>query len=185
MPRLADPKIGTEILDAATRLLDKDSADAVTMRAVSEQTGIAVTTIYERFGDRRGLLHSLALHVAEDEALMLSRWSTIEELFCRYLDFAQVSPHRYKLLADTFFERLESKSGVPGFDWLKTLLARRIGGTPEEHTELALGIVALLVGTVSGIVYAGEDNVGYQARVRNAATSVLTRALASKEKHRK
>ena len=45
---------------AARKLLDKDGADAVTMRRVAEKVGITPMAIYRHFPDRAALLNSLA-----------------------------------------------------------------------------------------------------------------------------
>ncbi len=180
MPKTANPQLGTDILEAAARLLKQGSADAVTMRAVAEETGVAVTTIYERFGDRRGLLRALAEHFAQEEGRVLSKWTTIEQIFQQYPQFALAEPHRYKLLADTFLERVAT-SGSPGFELVKKALAQRLGGTSDDQNDLALALVALLAGTVTGIVTAGE-NAEYQAWIRRAVKSLLDRVLANSQK---
>lgn len=178
MPRTANPQLGNDILKAAAQLLTQGSAEAVTMRALAEQTGVAVTTIYERFGDRRGLLRALALHIAQDEARVFSRWTTVEQIFEQYPQYALEDPHRYKLLADTFLERIGTEEGAPAFGLLTRMLADRLGGTPAEQRDLALGLVALMAGTVTGIITAG-DNTEKQEWVRRAVKSLLRRVLTN------
>jgi AcrR family transcriptional regulator len=150
------------------------------MRAISEKTGIAVTTIYERFDDRGGLMHALAVHVAEQEAKRLTSRDTvrsIEEIFDYYLQFAKASPHRYKLLADTFVERMDSGETAPAFDLTKKLLAKRLGGTPEQHEERALGVFQLLAGAVTATLSAG-DRREYRDKARKASKTALRLLLA-------
>src|SRR4051794_36606346 len=48
------------IAAAARRLLDRDGADAVTMRRVAEATGITAMAIYRHYPDRAALLNALA-----------------------------------------------------------------------------------------------------------------------------
>jgi AcrR family transcriptional regulator len=186
MPKVANPLLRSEILSAAGRLLDRGSDSAVTMRAVAEEAGIAVTTVYERFDGREGLMRALAVHLAEDEARRLLDCKTMEELFDRYLEFAQAHPYRYKLMVDSFFERLETGATLPGVELAKCLLVRRVGGTPEQHEELALGIIELMAGAMTGMMAAGS-NLENQRRAKSAAQSVLRlalRNLKTKQSHR-
>lgn len=182
MPRPADPLIRKEILDASERLLERGSEQAVTMRAVAEETGIAVTTIYERFDGREGLLRELTVHFADEEAKKLAKWKTIEEVFDHYLDFAQAHPHRYKMLADSFFERLGSGAPMPGFDLTKRMLAKRLGGRPGDYEELGLGVVQLLSGTVTAMTMAGEKRE-YQTKAKRAAKAALRRMLVQEDRN--
>jgi AcrR family transcriptional regulator len=178
MPKAVDPLIRNEILESAERLLDRGSERAVTMRALSDVTGIAVTTIYDRFEGHEGLLRALAERFALDEVRRLSKWHTIEEVFEHYLDYAQAKPHRYKLIVDTFWERLGRTEKVAGLELVKSLLAERLGGAPEDHEELGLGVIELMAGTVTAIMTAGKQ-VKFQKKARCGARAVLNRALAN------
>jgi len=179
MPRPTDPLIREEILTAAEELLDQGSATAITMRAISEKTGIAVTTIYERFGDRERLLRELAYHLSEVEARKVEQFTKLDEMLLFYFRYAEENPSRYELLAETFFERLEG-DGVPGYSLLKQRLAETLGGAPEDHEELAMGVLALLVGTVKGIMIVDESSP-YREKIVQAAISTLRLILAAKQ----
>jgi TetR/AcrR family transcriptional regulator, tetracycline repressor protein len=54
-----DPVTAEAILDTAARLIELDGVDALTMRALAEQLGVAVTSIYWHVGGRDKLLDSL------------------------------------------------------------------------------------------------------------------------------
>lgn len=172
MPKVADPLLRSAILTAAERLLDRGSESAVTMRAVAEEAGIAVTTVYERFDGREDLMHALAVHLADVEARNLKDCKTMERLFDRYLEFAQAHPYRYKLMVDSFFARLGSGAVVPGLELTKSLLLKRVSGTPEQYEELALGIIELMAGAMTGMMAAGSD-LQNRDRAKSAAKSVL------------
>ena len=47
------------LLDAATRLVDHDGVDALTMDAVAEAAGVGKGTVFRRFGSRAGLMAAL------------------------------------------------------------------------------------------------------------------------------
>lgn len=54
------------IVDAAARLLTEDGPTAVTTRRVAEGAGVQAPTIYRLFGDKDGLLQSVAERVMAD-----------------------------------------------------------------------------------------------------------------------
>ena len=81
MPRKADPKLEKTIITAATRILDKNGIDAVTMREVAKAAGTTTPTLYERFKDRDALLIGVLDRVAYD---MLARMQP-EELCRRHV----------------------------------------------------------------------------------------------------
>jgi AcrR family transcriptional regulator len=47
------------ILSAATRLIEERGAEQVSMEAIAEAAGVGKGTLFRRFGDRVGLMHSL------------------------------------------------------------------------------------------------------------------------------
>jgi AcrR family transcriptional regulator len=47
------------ILSAAERLIDERGAEHVSMEAIAEAAGVGKGTLFRRFGDRGGLMHSL------------------------------------------------------------------------------------------------------------------------------
>lgn len=56
----AQPTTAERIARAARRLLDKQGADAVTMRRVAAAVGITAMAVYRHYPDRKGLLNALA-----------------------------------------------------------------------------------------------------------------------------
>lgn len=178
MPKAMDPAIREQVLQAAARLLDSGSESAVTMRVIADETGVAVTTIYERFESREGLLHALTAYLAEDEAERFAQCQQVEQVFESFLKYAQEHPHRYKLLSESFLERLATGGALPGFELLKDRLARKLGGVSNDHDELALGITELMAGTVTGLLISLK-NTEYQANVKRAGRSTLELILCA------
>lgn len=74
-----------DLLEAGYALLEEGGADALTVAAVAERAGMAVGSIYRRFGDKEGLL--LAIQHAFTENLQ----AEITE---------RMSPERLRLLRD-------------------------------------------------------------------------------------
>jgi AcrR family transcriptional regulator len=180
MPKSPNPLISRKLLDAAEQLLESGSEAAVTLRRLSEKTGIAVTTIYERFHDRQGLMTALGQHVGEKENNKLANARSVTEIFDHYLRFARASPHRYKLVVDTFARRLKDGITPPSIELLKRALARQLGGTPEQYEERALGIIQLLIGAATAI-RVGEQHRDIQAKALRAAKSALRLLLTPPE----
>lgn len=59
MSRTQDPVDAEGVLDAAARLIQRDGVDTFTMRALAEQLGVAVTSIYWHVGGRDALFDRL------------------------------------------------------------------------------------------------------------------------------
>lgn len=96
-----------EILDAATRLLaDASAREAVTLRAIAREAGIAAPSIYRHFADRNAILDA----VVSQTFVELSRACaaaadgvpagahTVEAICRAYLDFAREDPGRYRVI---------------------------------------------------------------------------------------
>jgi AcrR family transcriptional regulator len=90
---------------ASRRLLDKEGAEAVTMRRVAKAVGITPMTIYRHYRDRAALLNALAEEGFEQLAGRLTgkRFSSsIEERLTQmgeiYLDHALQNPRLFELM---------------------------------------------------------------------------------------
>ncbi|SDN16171.1 TetR/AcrR family transcriptional regulator [Actinacidiphila guanduensis] len=102
-------KLRGDILDAATRLLVAGGPEAITLRAVARDVGIATTSIYSHFADREEILDAIADQAFTEMAEATGRAMTAEQdpvgalvAGCRaYLRFATDSPQLYTLLFTT------------------------------------------------------------------------------------
>jgi AcrR family transcriptional regulator len=93
------------ILSAARRLLDKEGAEAMTMRKVAEAVGITAMAIYRHFPDREGLLNAIADQGFQELAEQLKgmrfaggmeqRLTKMGEI---YLDHALSNPRLFELM---------------------------------------------------------------------------------------
>jgi AcrR family transcriptional regulator len=90
---------------AARRLLDKEGAEAVTMRRVAAAVGITAMAVYRHYPDRKGLLNALADSGFEDLAAQLAavRMSgSLEERMARVLEvnlsFGLENPRLFELM---------------------------------------------------------------------------------------
>ena len=133
-PRGRGAELRDEIVAAAGRLLDGTGRDeAITLRAVAREVGIAAPSIYDHFADREAIVAALidesfmdlirTIRQAEDGVE-----DPVERLRagCRgYLDYARTAPHRYGLLFVTpraIEDMKPSSDGSPGAAAFKTLV---------------------------------------------------------------
>jgi AcrR family transcriptional regulator len=94
-----------KIAAAARRLLDKEGAEAVTMRRVAGAVGITPMAIYRHFPDRAGLLNAVADRGFEELAARLKRMrfnGSVEQRLAKmgeiYLDHALENPRLFELM---------------------------------------------------------------------------------------
>jgi len=102
---MATPATAQRIAVAARRLLDKEGAEAVTMRRVAEAAGITAMAIYRHYPDRASLLNALADKGFEELAQELKRRRFTGDLETRlmkmadlYLDHALENPRLFGLM---------------------------------------------------------------------------------------
>ena len=94
-----------KIATAARRLLDREGAEAVTMRRVAEGVGITPMAVYRHYPDRAGLLNALANEGFEELARRLAsqRFSVdiarrLTKMADIYLEHALENPRLFELM---------------------------------------------------------------------------------------
>jgi AcrR family transcriptional regulator len=94
-----------KIANAARRLLDKQGAEAVTMRAVAKDVGITPMAIYRHYPDRSALLNALADEGFKELAARLAELrlkgdieERLYEMGDAYLDHALENPKLFELM---------------------------------------------------------------------------------------
>lgn len=115
---MATQATARRIAAAARRLLDRQGADAVTMRAVAHAAGITAMAIYRHYPDRAALLNTLADEGFEELATLLAgrrfsgdprtRLARMADLF---LDHALENPRLFELM---FLKTREGARRYPG-----------------------------------------------------------------------
>ena len=149
MPRKADARLEGRMLDAAHRILSEHGEEALTMRAVASACGTTTPTLYERFSNKEDLLALLRRRAR------LNLFSTIKssrspEVVCRrVLGFFAAHPNDFRLISEDWAIAFARKEHMPSFEFLKQSLGNQFGGQPDEHTPVALALVALLHGTAT------------------------------------
>jgi len=156
MPRQPDPDLEERILSAAHVLWKRGGEKSLTMRAVARAARTNTPAVYRRFKDRRDLVRGLLLRIAARIRKDFEGGTTLEEMAEAYVDSALRQPHEYELFYSHARELSPPKGkgkprpireSRPNFAFVEELLAKRLGGAPEDHTQLALGIWATLHGT--------------------------------------
>jgi AcrR family transcriptional regulator len=183
MPRKPDAKLENRIIDAAYTLWSKRGEKALTMRAVARAAGTTTPTMYQRFDDKSDLLDLLRDRALKNLVEVLQPAHSPAETCRRFLAFAAIHPHEYRLLTEDWGARLSrANEKRPTFDLIKKRLASQLGGEPEDHSRLALALGALLHGTATMLMADGvQPHVSRQLRsICNEACESLIHAAASR-----
>jgi AcrR family transcriptional regulator len=182
MPRHPDPDLEARILSAAHKLWKRGGEKALTMRAVARAAGTNTPAVYRRFKDRRDLIRGLLLHIAARIRRHFESGENIEEMAEAYVDHALKLPHEYQLFysnARALSPRKGSgkprpiRESRPNFAYVEQKLAERLGGAPEDHTQLALAVWATLHGTTMLLLTRAIPD-GHEAELRAACRAAIT-----------
>ena len=157
MPRQPDPDLEDRILTAAHALWKRGGEKALTMRGVARAAGTNTPAVYRRFNDRRALVQALVLRTVARLQQHFQAEEGVEGMIETYIEDALRVPHEYELFytyghelmpAKMAGRRREIRESRPTFAVVETQLATRLGGTPADHTRLALALWATMHGTV-------------------------------------
>jgi AcrR family transcriptional regulator len=119
------------------------------MRAVARASGTTTPTLYERIPNK-GRLISLLRRRARRNLFSAIKGSRTTAQVCQHvLDFFTAHPNDFRLISEDWAVAFARKEDMPSFEFLKRRLAAQLGGKPDEHTPLALALVALLHGTAT------------------------------------
>jgi AcrR family transcriptional regulator len=190
MPRHPDPELEERILRAAHTLWKRGGDKALTMRAVARAAHTNTPAVYRRFKNRedliRGLLRRLALQIREH----FTAGKTIEGMSEAYVEYALKLPHEYELFY-THSGALSPAKGAgrprpiresrPNFALVEELLAGRLGGRPDDHTQLALALWATLHGTAM-LLLSKSIPEGHEPELRRACRAAV-KALLDRAVH--
>jgi len=159
LPRHPDPDLEQRILGAASRLWARGGEKALTMRAVAKAAGTTTPTVYERYRDRDDILRALRLETRRELFAALSRTRTLREAFQAQLDFALTHSHAYEVLFDGVAKPPSLHEPWPSFNLMRERVAKRLGGSPRQHTRLMLAVWSLMHGTAMLIIRGGFEGV--------------------------
>jgi len=185
MPRHPDPDLEERILKAAHTLWKRGGDKALTMRAVARAAHTNTPAVYRRFKDRQDLIRGLLRQLAAQIRQHFEAGKTIEGMAEAYVEYALRLPHEYELFY-THAGALSLPKGAgrprpiresrPNFALVEELLAGRLGGRPEDHTQLGLAIWATLHGTAT-LLLSKSIPEGHEEELRRACRSAVKALL--------
>ncbi len=85
-------------LKAATRLVEENGHEALSLREVAEAVGVAHRSLYNHFEHREALLDAVATEAYTRLAARLTKARTAEEYTAIYVRFALANPRIYALM---------------------------------------------------------------------------------------
>ena len=170
MPPTPDRQLEERILKAAQRLWRSRGERGLTLRAVAREAGTTTPTVYKRFRNKKALQTALAWRFKDQLNEQLLSAPTLEEVYRRYLRFAEEHPHEYELLWRAWTEVFHPEGPRPARAWLLSQMAARFGGSPEDYQRLFYALLLLAHGasTALGVeegdeLARGEVRENYQA----------------------
>jgi AcrR family transcriptional regulator len=128
------------------------------MRAVAQAAGTTTPTLYERFRDKHDLLAFLQDHARQKIFASIRTAESASEACRRALQFMVHHENEHRLLIANWPVRLARKQPTPSYDFLKALLAKELGGSPEERTPLAMALVAQVYGGATMLMGSAIDS---------------------------
>lgn len=192
MPRHPDPDLEDRILEAADALWRKGGERALTMRAVAKAADTNTPAVYRRFNDRQDLIRGLLLRIAGRIRGYFEQGNTIEEMAEAYVEYALRLPNEYQLFY-THARALSppKKKGPPrpiresrpNFALVEQLLAKKLGGSLDDHTQLALELWALLHGT-SMLLVSRSFPEGHEESLRQACRAAVNSLVGKAARER-
>lgn len=187
MPRHPDPDLEERVLKAADGLWRRGGERALTMRAVARAAGTNTPAVYRRFKNREDLIHGLLLRIVARLRQHFEQGQTMEEMAEIYVEYALRMPNEYKLFyTHGVLMSPRKRRGAPrpiresrpNFAFAETLLVKRLGGTPDDHTQTALALWALLHGTAE-LLLTKSIPEGHEEALRQACRAGVKALLGS------
>ena len=181
MPRQPDPDLEDRILNAAQALWMRGGEKSLTMRAVARAAGTNTPTVYRRFKDRHDLIRGILRRTVVRLRRRFEVGGSLEAMADAYLEEALRLPHEYEVFYAYGYELMPKKGpgrprpireSRPNFAFLEEQLANRLGGSPQDHTRLALALWATLHGTAK-LLLSKSIPEGHEAELRTACRAAV------------
>ncbi|MGB9196639.1 MAG: helix-turn-helix domain-containing protein [Terriglobales bacterium] len=157
MPPVADKHLEERILKAALRLWRMRGETGLTLRAVAQEARTTTPTLYKRFRNKEALRLALAYRFREELTADVLSSTTIEQSHRRYLDYVKAHPREYELLSEYWGQFFSTPRPVR--TWMLAQLAARLGGDPEQYSNVYEGIFLLCHGASTLLAAAPDEGV--------------------------
>ena len=183
MPRQPDPDLEERILDAASRLWARGGEKTLTMRAIAKAAGTTTPTVYERYRDRKDILRSLRLRTRNELFASLGRTKTLRDAVHQQLKFAIEHKHAYEVLFDGVAKPPSLHEPWPSFNLLRERVAKRLGGSPREHTRVMLAVWSLVHGAAM-LIIRGQFEGSLRIQAVHTCLDAIDAMLESAARHK-
>lgn len=178
------------VLVAATVLLSREGAEALTTRAVAAAAGIQAPTLYRLFGDKSSLMDAVAEHgfltYLKTKQVRVAGPDPLENLragWDLHIDVGLSNPALFSLMSGTLRVGAESPAAAAGLEHLKRQIkALAVIGRLRVSEERAADLVrAAGRGTVLTLLEMPEDrrNLGLSELAREAVIAAIVTDLAA------
>lgn len=170
-------------LEAAARLISASPGQDVPLRAICDEVGVKLPTLYHFFGNKEGLLEAVIEHGFDIYLSMKSSaeqnrdpiqvlrngWDThtrfgLDSPGFYALMYGQVTPHRRPAAAARPYEMLLGLCRQAGAE-------HRLAGTPEEAAN---HILAANVGVTLFLITSTDPDITLSERMRDATMAAIT-----------
>jgi AcrR family transcriptional regulator len=192
MPRKPDPELEGRFLHAADVLWRRGGEHALTMRAVAKAARTNTPAVYRRFKNREDLIRGLLRGIVARLRVYFEQGQNLEAMAEAYVEFALKMPHEYELFysyGTLLNRRTRSKTRLPiresrpNFRLAEQMAARELGGTPDDHTELALQLWSLLHGMTMLLLTKSLPD-GHEGELRDACRTAVKTLIANAKQKR-
>jgi AcrR family transcriptional regulator len=175
MPPIPDKQLEERILTAARRLWREQGEKGLTLREVARAAGTTTPTVYKRFRNKEAIRLALALRYRAGLNAELFASSSIEEVYRRYLAYAEANPHEYELLRLEWPELYTPTRPRPGRVWVLAQMAARFGGRPEDYGQVVDALFLICHGASTLLTVKGEKEA--QEPIREACIKTCDRMI--------
>jgi len=175
MPPIPDKQLEERILTAARHLWREHGEKGLTLREVARAAGTTTPTVYKRFRNKEAIRRALALRFRAELNAEIFESTCVEEVYRRYLAFAEANLHEYDLLRLSLLELIGPGRPRPGRVWVLAQLAARFGGQPEDYGQILDALFLLCHGT-STMLTTGGDSVTREA-IRENCIKICDRLI--------
>ena len=156
MPPIPDKQLEERILTAARRLWREQGEKGLTLREVARAAGTTTPTVYKRFRNKEAIQFAMALRIRGELNAELFESSRLEDLYRRYLIYAEANPHEYELLRLSWPHMYSPDRSRPGRVWVLAQMAERFGGRPEDYGQLVDAMFLICQGAASLLAVEGD-----------------------------
>ncbi|MBV9511645.1 MAG: TetR/AcrR family transcriptional regulator [Caulobacteraceae bacterium] len=132
------------LLDAAITIIERDGANAMTLRAVAREAGVSPAAPYHHFKDKGDLLHDVAKEGFRQLYQAMAAASDPQSRSIAYVEFAHEHPALYRVMYDCARNMERLPTSVEVLDASAQLMRQAlIDASAGDMHELDLALTAI------------------------------------------